>query len=121
MKITRFEELICWQKARELSNRVYGFINADSSFKKDLRLSGQIVGAAISIMNNISEGFDAGSNNEFVRFLYYSRRSSSETQNCLYIALDQKYISKSEFEESYKRCEEVRKLIDGLIKHLKNN
>ena len=61
--------------------------------EKDFRLAGQITGASLSIMNNICEGFDAKSNPEFIRFLTYSRRSCSETQNCLYVALDQKYIS----------------------------
>ena len=72
-------------------------------------------------MNNISEGFDSKSNSEFVRFLTYSRRSCSELQNCLYIAIDQEYINKDEFQNSYKHCEKVRKMIDGLIKYLKKN
>ena len=73
------------------------------------------------MMSNISEGFDSRSNNEFVRFLTYSRRSCSEVQNCLYIALDQKYILKKEFTNTYKNCEKVRKIINGLIRYLKNN
>ena len=72
-------------------------------------------------MNNISEGFDAGSNNEFIRFLRYSRRSCSEVQNCLYIALDQRYILTEEFQSSYDHCERIRKMIDGLIRYLRKN
>ena len=82
-------------------------------------MSGQITGASISIMNNISEGFDSGSNKEFIRFLTYSRRSSSEVQNCLYVALDQSYVNKEEFEETYEHCEKVRKIVDGLIRYLR--
>ena len=118
MKIKRFEDLECWQEARRLTKTIYTYINRPN-FAKDFRLSGQISGAAISIMNNISEGFDSRSNNEFIRFLTYSRRSSSEVQNCLYIALDQKYILKKEFQSTYKHCEKVRKIIDGLIRYLK--
>ena len=86
MRIRRFEDLECWQEARALTRTVYGYTKR-ADFSKDFRLSGQITGAAISIMNNISEGFDAKSANDFVRFLTYSRRSCSEVQNCLYIAL----------------------------------
>ena len=117
MKIKRFEDLECWQEARDLTRTVYAYIQRPH-FSKDFRLSGQISAASISIMNNICEGFDSRSNKEFIRFLTYSRRSCSEVQNCLYIALDQKYVIESEFQDTYKHCEKVRKIIDGLIKYL---
>jgi four helix bundle protein len=117
MKIKRFEELECWQEARKLTRTIYEYTKR-SSFSKDFRLSSQITGACISIMNNISEGFDSRSNREFIRFLSYARRSSSEVQNCLYIALDQEYIIEEEFEQSYEQCEKIRKMIDGLIRYL---
>jgi four helix bundle protein len=119
MKINRFEELECWQEARILTKNAYDYTK-HTNFLKDFRLSGQITGAAISLMNNICEGFDSRSNNEFVRFLTYSRRSCSEVQNCLYIALDQKYISADEFQSTYDHCTKIRKIIDGLIRYLKN-
>jgi len=120
MRVKSFEDLECWQEARKLTKNIYMYIKR-SDFAKDFRLSGQISGASISIMNNVSEGFDSRSNNEFVRFLIYSRRSCSEVQNCLYIALDQNYILKKEFSSTYKHCEKVRKIIDGLIRYLKKN
>ena len=120
MKIKRFEDLECWQEARALTRTIYGYVNR-LEFSKDFRLSGQVTGASISIMNNICEGFDSRSNNEFIRFLTYSRRSCSEVQNCLYIALDQKYIVDDEFKDTYKLCEKIRKMIDGLIKYLKDH
>jgi four helix bundle protein len=120
MKINRFEDLECWQEARVLTKNAYDYTK-HTDFLKDLRLSGQITGAAISIMNNICEGFDSRSNNEFIRFLTYSRRSCSEVQNCLYIARDQKYISEKEFQNTYDHCAKIRKIIDGLTRHLKNH
>lgn len=120
MKINRFEDLECWQEARILTKNTYDYTK-HTDFSKDFRLSGQISGAAISIMNNICEGFDSRSNNEFIRFLTYSRRSCSEVQNCLYIALDQKYISEKEFQSTYDHCAKIRKIIDGLIRYLKNH
>ena len=80
----------------------------------------QVVGLLICLVPNVVEGFDAKSNNEFVRFLTYSRRSCSEVQNCLYVALDQGYITEKQFQDSYDHCEKVRKIIDGLIRYLKN-
>ena len=96
MKITRFEDLECWQQARELVKMIYDLIK-NKGFSKDYRLTNQITGAGISIMNNIAEGFDSQSNNEFMRFLKIARRSISEAQNCLYIAVDEDYIDRKDF------------------------
>ena len=120
MKIKRFEELECWQEARRLTNKLYEFTKR-ADFSKDYRLAGQITGAAISVMNNISEGFDAQSNNEFIRFLNYSRRSRSEVQNCLYVALGQRYFAEDEFRNTYDHCTKVRKIVDGLIRYLRHH
>jgi four helix bundle protein len=120
MKLHRFEDLECWRVARSLTGIVYTYVK-HPHFSSDYRLSGQITGASVSVMNNIAEGFDSRSNNEFVRFLTYSRRSCSEIQNCLYIALDQMYIQKSEFYVAYEHCKKVRKMIDGLIRYLRNH
>jgi four helix bundle protein len=119
MKITRFEGLECWQQARILVNMIYGAIKASPSFQKDFRLVGQITGAAISVMNNIAEGWASQSNAEFIRFLTYSRRSCAETQNCLYIALDQKYID-DDFKEIYDQALKEIQIIDGLLRYLRS-
>jgi four helix bundle protein len=118
MKIERFEDLECWQEARRLANMVYE-ITKNEAFARDYRLRDQITGAAISIMNNIAEGFDSQSNLEFKRFLRYSRRSVSEVQNCLYVALDQRYIKESKFKEIYEQGVKTRKVVDGMIRYLK--
>ena len=68
MKISQFEDLECWREARTLTRIIYSFTKR-TEFSKDYRLTGQITVAAISIMNNICEGFDSKSNNEFIRFL----------------------------------------------------
>ena len=120
MKIKRFEDLECWQEARSLTKTIYKYVN-QSGFSKDFRLTGQITGASISVTNNICEGFDSRSNKEFIRFLSYSRRSCSEVQNCLYISLDQEYITEGDSQDTYTRCEKVRKIIDGLIRYLKKH
>ena len=68
MKIQRFEDLECWQQAK-LVNMIYETIKLSTPFQKDFRLVNQITGAAISVMNNIVEGWAAQSNAEFIRFL----------------------------------------------------
>ena len=118
MKIMRFEDLERWQEARNLVSKVYSVIKK-KAFSKDYRLIDQITGASISIMNNIAEGFDSQSNIEFKRFLRYSRRSVSEVQNCLYIAMDQKYIDELEFKEIYEQGAKTRQVIDGMLRYLK--
>ncbi len=117
MKIKRFEDLDCWQEARRLTRSVYKYTRLPG-FSRDFSLIHQISGAVISIMNNICKGFDARSNREFIRFLTYSRRSCSEVQNCLYIAVDQGYISNDQFRRTYAHCAKIRKMIDGLIRYL---
>lgn len=118
MKIKRFEDLDCWKESRSLSKEIYAYARSPI-FSRDFRLAGQITAGAVSIMSNICEGFDSLSNKEFIRFLTYSRRSCSEVQSCLYVALDQEYIHEEEFRASYSHCKKIRKMIDGLIRYLK--
>jgi four helix bundle protein len=116
MKINRFEDLECWKKARELTQMVYQIA---ANFSKDRRLVDQITGSAISTMNNIAEGFDSSGDNDFLRYLGYSRNSASEIQSCLYVALDQNYINQNKFDEIYQNAVLCRKLIDGLRRYLR--
>src|SRR5437588_117680 len=97
MTIRRFEDIEGWQLARELTKRVYA-VAMRGAFARDFGLRDQITRASGSAMHNIAEGFDGGSNAEFVKFLRYSQRSCSEVQSQLYVALDQTYISQDEFD-----------------------
>jgi len=119
-KIQRFEELQSWQKARVLTNTIYD-LTEHPRFTRDFRLSGQIQDAAGSVMHNIAEGFDSGTNPEFIRFLKISRRSASEVQSELYLALDRKYISQDELNSTYSLATETKKLINGLISYLRKS
>ena len=118
MKINRFEDIESWQRARELTKVVYS-LSSKGELAKDWALRDQIRKASISIMSNIAEGFDSGFKAEFARFLSISRRSASEIQSQLYIALDQNYILKEDFFKLYQETEEIRKMITGFIKYLK--
>ena len=118
MKVVRFEDLEVWKKGRQLTREVYAKTKS-KKFSRDFSLCDQIRKAVISITSNIAEGFDAGSNNEFVRFLRYSRRSTSEVKNQLYVALDEEYITEDDFKEIYELCSEVSKMLFGFIRYLK--
>lgn len=118
MRIEKFEDIESWKLARELTNEIYR-ITKLNNFSKDFGLKDQIQRASVSIMANISEGFDSGSDKSFINFLNYSYRSASEVQSLLYVVLDQKYISKNEFDFLYGKCKDIKNLIGGLIKYLK--
>jgi len=116
-KIERFEDLKSWQKARKLTNMIYDF-SGKGMFAKDFELRNQIRSAAGSSMHNIAEGFDAGTDAEFCRFLRMSRRSASEVQSQLYLALDRQYITEVQRQSAYNLATEVKRLINGLITYL---
>jgi len=117
MRIDRFEDIEAWQLARELARKVYA-LTRKPKFAQDWGLKGQIQQAAGSAMHNIAEGFDAESNTEFVRFLRYAKRSCTEVQSELCVALDQKYINQTEFADVYDHAARTRAAIRGFIKYL---
>jgi four helix bundle protein len=109
MYAQRFEDLECWQEARKLTRIIYRLARKPK-FARDYRLVDQITSAVVSCMNNIAEGFDSGLRTESVRFYNYARRSASEVQSCLYVALDQEYVEQSEFDEAYRQAERTRRV-----------
>jgi len=117
MRIERFEDIEAWQLARELTHKVYD-LTKKVKFDRDFGLRGQIQEAAGSSMHNIAEGFDSETNPEFVRFLRYAKRSCTEVQSELYVALDQQYITNAEFQDAYDHAGRTRAAIRGFIKYL---
>ena len=114
MKIEKFENLISWQKARELSKQVYKLFRHN----KDFSFRDQIQRAAISISNNIAEGFERHSNKELKQFLYIAKGSCGEVRSMLYTAEDLGYISKKEHESLELISMDISRLISGFIKTL---
>jgi four helix bundle protein len=117
--IERFEDIDAWKAARELTRHVYA-VTREGSFSKDYGLRDQIQRAATSIMANIAEGFDSGSNKEFIRFLGYALRSATEVQSHLCVALDQRYFGEEKFQSSYDLATKVKNLIRGFIRYLRS-
>lgn len=120
MKIQRFEDIDAWRAARELVQRVY-LVSAEGELVKDYGLRDQIRRAAVSAMANIAEGFDSQSDGEFIHFLIYARRSASEVQSHLYVALDQRYVTQQDFDNLYDSAVKVKNLISGFIRYLRSD
>ena len=119
MRIELFEEIEAWKVARELTKQVYA-ITKQGPFGKDYGLRDQIQRAASSVMANIAEGFDGGSNREFLKFLGYAFRSTTEVQSHLYVAFDQGYLDQQKFEVLYDLTLQVKKLISGFRRSLRS-
>ena len=118
MKIEQFEDIEAWQLARELTRKVYR-LTQKPEFAKDHGLKRQIQDAAGSSMHNIAEGFDSETNAEFIRFLRYAKRSCTEVQSELYVALDKEYISLNDFKDVYEQATRTRAAVRGFINYLK--
>ncbi len=115
-----FEELAIFQKARELSKKIYPVTNKDG-FKSDFRFVQQIRAAAGSIMDNIAEGFERGGNKEFLNFLYIAKGSCGEVRSQLIRANDVGYLTKEEYNELYTECRKLSAGIMNFIKEIKAN
>jgi four helix bundle protein len=116
--ILKFEDIIAWQKALELSDIIYSHSNKEK-FSKDFGLRDQMRRASISVVSNIAEGFEREGNNQFIYFLLVAKASAGELRAQLYIARNQNYISMNEFEIINQKVIEVSKTISGFISYLR--
>jgi len=114
MKIERFEDIIAWQKAKEMAIVIY----RDFAESKDFGFKDQIQRAGVSVMNNIAEGFERKTNNEFKQFLFIAKGSCGEVRSMLYLAKELNKISESNFNKLFILAEEISKIISGFIKTL---
>jgi four helix bundle protein len=112
-KVDRFEDLIAWQKARQLAAEVYR-ISAQGDFSRDFGLRDQIRRAAVSAMSNIAEGFDRGSRSEFHQYLVIAKASCAEVRSQLYVAQDVGYIDQEIFDTVSSSAAELSRIIGGL-------
>lgn len=86
---------------------------------RDFTFKNQIWGAVISVSNNISEGFDRGSNADFIRFLNFARTSCNEVKSMSYLAARIGYLTEEQKADFVRKTEELSKIILGLINSLK--
>ncbi len=120
MKVERFEDLDVWKIARRLTNAVYSLTQA-KTFTRDRSLVDQMRRASVSIISNIAEGFERGSNAELTQFLYFAKGSSGELRAQLLVALDQGFIAQEEFNATADLALSVSRQLGGLIKYLKRS
>ena len=116
--IERFEEIVAWQKAKELVREVY-LISGNGKFSRDFGLKDQICRAAVAAMSNIAEGFGRKSGRDFAHFLDIARGSALEVQSLLHVARDLNYVNDSDFERLYNLAEQTISLIAGFTTYLR--
>jgi four helix bundle protein len=120
MKIERFEDIEAWQAGRELTLSIYRATRLQQ-FAKDFGLVDQLRRAAVSITSNIAEGFERGGDKEFVHALTLAKGSCGEVRSQLYVALDEEYITKTQFDELAGQALAASRLLGGFIKYLQSS
>lgn len=115
MLAKEFEELRIWQNARTQANKVYDEMNN----LRDFGFKDQIQRAAVSVMNNIAEGFERDTKPDFARFLSIAKGSCGEVRNMLYLAEDRNYIKASVADDMRIFSKQLSKSIKAFSKTLK--
>jgi four helix bundle protein len=115
----KFEDIEVWQLVRTLVRDIYS-LTAQEKIKKNYSLTDQIQRAALSVMNNISEGFERQSNKEFIYFLNISKGSVGEVRSIIYVLLDMNLIDDSYFQILQGKTLTISKSLSGFISYLKN-
>ena len=116
-KTVSFEEFDVWKLGRVVVKEIYIETNKPA-WAKDYAFKDQIRRAAISIISNIAEGSQRGSNKDFIRFLAFAKGSTAELRAQLYIALDIGYIEGEVFEQIVAKVAEIEKMLGGFQKYL---
>jgi four helix bundle protein len=106
--------------SRELILKIYK-ITRINSFEEDIALKNQMRRASVSVLSNIAEGFERGSNAEFIQYLYISKGSCGEIRAQMTVALDLNYITQSIYDELTISCRRVSGMLANLVTHLKNS
>jgi len=119
-QISRFEDLPIWQLAIELAVKIYN-ICLEGKLKNDFELKAQLKDAAVSVSNNIAEGFEYDNNADFIRFLTYSKGSVGEVRSMINFLQKVEYINIEKFDEIYNDCVNLSKQINNFRQYIKNN
>ena len=118
--IERFEDMDVWQHARVMAKLIYN-ISREGKLSRDYGLRDQIQRAAVSVMSNIAEGFERGSNKEFIQFLFIAKGSAGEIRSQLYVAFDLGYIPENKFKKLNNEVLIKSQQLSGFIKYLKES
>jgi len=115
-----FEDIEAWQTARKLTIQIYSITNREP-FSRDYGLVRQMRSATVSIMSNLAEGFESQTDRTFIRYLGIAKSSAGELRSQLYIAIDQSYISKGDFDSICGLCNRAASQIFRFIEYLKRS
>jgi four helix bundle protein len=115
--VKNFEGLEVWRKARDLGVHIYQATQS-GGFARDFGLRDQLRRASVSIISNIAEGFERGSNREFIHFLHMAKGSAGEVRAQLYLALDLKYLDQNQFHSLTEKATAISCQMASFIKYL---
>ena len=115
--VDRFEDLEAWKTARQLVNLIYD-LSSRSPFSRDFGFVDQARRAAVSVMNNIAEGFESRTQGLFAEYLGRAKGSAGEVRSVLYVALDRLYVSKEEFDIAYDLADKSSRQVARLTAYL---
>ncbi|MFQ4135052.1 four helix bundle protein [Nodosilinea sp. PGN35] len=118
--IQKFEDILAWQSARELTRLVYGLSKA-GGFARDFGLKDQIRRAAVSVMSNIAEGFENRTRGMFINYLGHAKASAGEVRAQAYVALDVGYINHEEFKRLWDLADKCSRQISRFMEYLKGD
>jgi len=113
----RFEDIEAWQMARVLNLKIHELISHMIP-RNNFAIRDQMYRSAGSIMDNIAEGFERGSNNEFKTFLAYAKGSCGELRSQLHRCFDFEYLSEETYFNLRQQTEFISGKIQRIIQHL---
>src|SRR4051812_16463556 len=116
----RFEDLRVWQEAREQVSGVYGCFGSRTIAYRDFAFRDQLQRAALSVMNNIAEGFERKTRKDFAHFLDQAKGSCGEVRSMLYVAEDLNYLTAAKARELRTKAEKLSAGIAALARHLRS-
>ena len=119
-RIERFEDIDAWKAGRMLVKDIYA-VASRKPFAADFGFKDQMTRAAVSITSNIAEGFDRGTDREFLQFLKEAKGSAAEVKSLLYNAFDLAYITAEEFERLLHDTTIVGMMLSSFMTYLKNS
>ena len=117
-KIERFEDLDLWKDAVKMGVLIYK-ITEEGKMARDFSARDQLRRAAISVSNNIAEGFEYNNNKAFVRFLMYAKGSAGELRSQLFVLREAGILEESKFHTLWENALKLSKSIEGLRKYLR--
>ena len=115
--VRQFEELEVWRESKTFVKAIY-LITGEGLFSRDFGLRDQLRRASVSIMSNIAEGFERGTNKEFTQFLHIAKGSAGEARSLLHVASDVGYVNQKTFADLNASVVSISRRLSNFIKYL---